>query len=492
MRRFRSAIAFALASALMGSATGSTVAQTAPVELPHLGDASSALLSHDQEHYLGQLWLMQLRRQVTVLEDPQVQDYLESLLAILAADSALVDRRLTTVVVASPVLNAFAVPGGVIGVYGGLFTHAQTEAQFASVLAHELAHLAQRHFVRQAEDAQKSALPALAALLASVALAASGSGDAGLAILTSTQAAMVQRQLSFSRQAEREADNLGMANLAASGYEAQAMPDMFRQMLRARPFPGTAVPEFLSTHPLTEDRIAESANRADQLRGSGIQDRLEFQLMRARVRALLPATATTAIKQFRSELASGQTGSRLASEYGLAVALARDGRNAEALAALDRMLDRLNQDPLSLDAVALLQAQIALQQGDHETAHARLSAALALHPNRYPLLAAQAELSSAMGEHVEAERQWARLSRSRPNDPWVWQKLMEARGKIGNLRGVHLARAEHLTLHGELDQAIDQLQYALQLSGDNFAEQARIREQLERLRELRTQIQRLG
>src|SRR5690554_689520 len=181
-------------------------------DLPSLGDSSSSIVSPEQEHQLGRAWLSLLRGQIRQLSDPLVKDYLERSVYRLAETSQLQDRRLEFVLLESPQLNAFAAPGGIIGVNGGLFIHAQTEAEFASVLAHELAHLSQRHFARGLEAQQRMQLPLMAAMLPGVIAAAAGAGDAAIAAIASGQAAAIQSQRSFSRQNEQEADRIGLAN----------------------------------------------------------------------------------------------------------------------------------------------------------------------------------------------------------------------------------------------------------------------------------------
>ncbi len=182
-------------------------------DLPSLGDASSAIVSPQQEHQLGRAWLALLRSQVSQLNDPQLKDYVESSVYRLVETSQVNDRRLEFILINSPQLNAFAAPGGIVGVNGGLFLNAQTEGEYASVLAHELAHLSQRHFARGVEASQRMQVPMMAALLAGIVIAAAGAGDAGIAAIAGTQAAAIQEQRRFSRQNEQEADRIGIMNL---------------------------------------------------------------------------------------------------------------------------------------------------------------------------------------------------------------------------------------------------------------------------------------
>ncbi len=286
-------------------------------DLPSLGDASSGIVSPEQEHQLGRAWLSLLRGQVHQLSDPLLKDYVESSVYRLTETSQLQDRRLEFVLLDSPQLNAFAAPGGIIGVNGGLFLHAQTEAEYASVMAHELAHLSQRHFARGLEAQQRMQLPMMAAMLAGVVAAAAGAGDAGIAAIMSTQAAAIQEQRRFSRQNEQEADRIGILNLEQAGYDPRAMPEMFGRLMRQYRY-DQKPPEFLLTHPVTESRIADTRNRAEQYANGGRQDSLRYQLIRARTQLQFETTPGVSAKRFRAMLADNPKLD--AARYGLALA----------------------------------------------------------------------------------------------------------------------------------------------------------------------------
>ena len=206
----------------------------------------------------------------------------------LAETSQLQDRRLEFVLLDSPQLNAFAAPGGIIGVNGGLFIHAQTEAEYASVMAHELAHL---HATLRSRPRSPAAHAAAddGRHAAGVVAAAAGAGDAGIAAIVSTQAAAIQAQRRFSRQNEQEADRIGIVNLERAGYDPRAMPSMFGRLMRQYRY-DQKPPEFLLTHPVSESRIADTTNRAEQYAQGGTQDSLRYQLMRARTQLKFEST----------------------------------------------------------------------------------------------------------------------------------------------------------------------------------------------------------
>lgn len=276
-------------------------AQAKEIQLPNLGDASSGVVSLQQEQALGEAWSRSFRSQVPTSSDPQLADYTEKLLQNLAQYSEIQHKQLNVIMVENSSMNAFAVPGGVVGVHTGLFRYAKTEAQLSSVLAHELAHLSQRHFARGVEKQRNSSVPTMAAMLASLVLAATVGGDAGIAAMSVTQAAALDSRLRFSRQNEQEADRIGMKTMAAAGIDPYAAADMFEQMLQATRY-SKRPPEFLLTHPVTEKRIADTRNRAMRYPRETSQTSLDYQLMRARVMLELSETPGAAVKRFVREL----------------------------------------------------------------------------------------------------------------------------------------------------------------------------------------------
>ena len=436
-------------------------------DLPALGDASSSIVSPDQEYQLGRAWLNLLRGQVKSLPDPLLMDFIETSVYRLAETSQLDDRRLAFVLLDSAQLNAFAAPGGVIGVNAGLLLHAQNEGEYASVLAHELAHLSQRHFARGLEEQKRMQVPLMAALLAGVVAAAAGAGDAGIAAIASTQAAAIQAQRSFSRQNEQEADRIGLLNLQRAGYDPRNMPSMFERLMRQYRY--TRVPpEFLLTHPVNESRVADTRNRAEQFAGNGRSDSLLYQLMRARVQLHYENTPGLAAKRFRAQLDENP---RLdAARYGLALAQRRSGQLDEARQTLQPLLQQAPNDIVY--NLARIELDIA---GDRLTdAEQRQKRLLGLYPSSYPLRQPQAELLLKQGRAKEAEKAFDALLAERPNDSELWYLQAETRGLAGNIIGLHQARAEYFARVGDYDQALEQLDFARRRASGNFQLAARI------------------
>jgi len=436
-------------------------------DLPSLGDASSSIVSPQQEHQLGRAWLSLLRGQISQLSDPQLKDFVESSVYRLGETSELQDRRLEFVLLDSPQINAFAAPGGIIGVNGGLFLYAQTEAEYASVMTHELAHLSQRHFARGLEAQQRMQLPMMAAMLAGIVAAAAGAGDVGMAAIASTQAAAIQEQRRFSRQNEQEADRIGLINLEKAGYDPRAMPSMFERLMRQYRY-DRKPPEFLLTHPVSESRIADTRNRAEQAKAGGVTDSVRYQLMRARVQLIYEDTPGLAAKRFRAMLE--ETPKLQAARYGLALAQIKSGQHQQARESLQPLLQAAPDDI----TYNLAQVELDIAANRLPEAQSRIERLMRDYPSNYPLNQARIDLLMKQGRPRDAESALDELLKSRANDPDIWYQVAEVRGLNGNTIGLHQARAEFFALVGDYDQAIEQLDFAKRRSTNNFQLASRI------------------
>ncbi len=461
------------------------LAQPAELKLPNLGDTSTSLFSSEYEHQLGQAWLRIFRGQVRTDDDPLLHDYLEHLVYQLVTHSQLTDRRVDVVIVDNPEINAFAVPGGVIGVNNGLFLYAETEDELATVLSHEIAHLSQRHFSRGVEFAQKNQPLTLAAMLASFILMATAGGDAGMAAMATTQAAAQDSALRYSRTNEQEADRVGMQTLVDAGMDPHAAPAMFERMLQSSRYSSSnRIPEFLRTHPLSESRVADTRNRAQQYPKQPPHVSLDYQLMRARVTNRLARSPAEAAQRFRAEL-DGNPISPEATRYGLVLALTDAGRLDQAGLELD---DIWSKDRGRIEYV-IADAEIDMARNQPGRAAEKLAARLKLSPGNHPLTMAYAEaLMKNQQPHI-AEEVLVAQSKLVPSDPGLWYLLAEVQGLAGNILGLHMSRAEYFILNGALDQAQTQLTYALKLAPRNdYPVQARINQRLQEIAKMREEM----
>jgi len=478
----RTAAVLALSSLLLSPAAS---AVTEDLKLPDLGESSSSLFSTEYEHELGRAWLKVFRSRAPTIDDPLMQDYLEDLTYLLVTHSELKDRRVELVIVDNPTINAFAVPGGVIGVHNGLLLYAQTEDELATVLAHEIAHLSQRHFSRGVEFQKQQAPLTLAAMLASLVIMATAGGDAGMAALSATQAAAMDSALRYSRGNEQEADRIGMQTMVAAGMDPHAAPAMFERMLQASRYSSAnRIPEFLRSHPLSESRIADTRNRARQYPKEIREPSLNYQLMRARAEVQLADTPEEAVQRFQGEL-DGEPRSKEAATYGLVLALTEAGRPIDAAQYLDTIW---SDSPARLEYI-VADAEIDMARNQPGIAAQKLSKQLEFSPGNHPLTMTYARaLMQDQKPHI-AEEVLVEQSRRRPNDPGLWYLLAEVQGLSGNIAGLHQSRAEYFILNGIFDEAKRQLEYALKLSKGDHLASARIRERLRDLAEMREQME---
>lgn len=437
--------------------------------LPNLGDASSAVVSYEQEYRLGRAWLRQLRSQAPIIHDPLVFDYLYNLVYRLAAASDIEEPDLEMVLINSADINAFAVPGGVMGFNGGLLLNARTEDEVAGVIAHELAHLSQRHFARGVERSQQTAWMNLAALLASIAIAATAGGDAGIAALATTQAASIDSQLRFSRANEQEADRIGMQTLVRAGMNPEAMADFFEALQRNMRYYGELPPEFLLTHPVTESRITDARSRAAQLPAKSSSDSLEFHLMKMRLEVEFARDVSAKINDLEQQKQNSSAFLEV-NEYGLSCAYLKSNQLDKSLETIDRLLAKR---PNRITYLAS-KAEILNKAGRYPDAINLMEKALAYSPGNYSLSVQYADALTMGGAAEKAVSVLRDQLTGRETQPLLWFMMAEAHGKTGNRLGVYQAKAEYYFLYGYTQRAIEQLQYALPLAREDFQVTARI------------------
>ncbi len=461
MRKYSRLIGLAVLLLLPLPEMGSQVA-LAQVQLPTLGDRISGLISLDDEYALGKEFLRTVRRSSETISDPLLNDYLVTVTHNLALHSELEDYRLSFIIVDSPELNAFAAPGGIIGVNGGLFLNAHTEGEFASVMAHELAHVSQRHFARSVEDAQRRRIPELATLLASIVIMGTSSPDTGQAAIMAAQGRSIENQLRFSRNNEAEADRLGIRTLYDAGYDPNEMPAMFERLMGLNRF-GSRPPEFLLSHPVTESRVADTRGRATRYPARPADPKLEYQLMRARIQVHYEANPENSVTLFLTALeASKSSTESAAARYGLALAYME---NNEFNKAHEALLPLLESEPNRI-AYVVTKAEIFTRGNEPGLAKSFLARHLTINPDNHPITMAYADALIAGREHAEAVQVLEEHALLRSEDHDLWYLIAETQGLVGDVSKVHQARAEYFILVGDFRSASEQLTYALRIESE--------------------------
>lgn len=468
-------LAFLLSALLV---TQGFVAHASAVALPDLGDTSLAVISPAQERKLGEELMRKARRQLVFLDDAEVNAYIQELGQRLVSHSDNPSQDFRFFVVADPSINAFAMPGGFIGVHTGLILAAQSEAELASVLAHEIAHITQRHIPRMLTEAQRTTLPAMAALLGAILLAGSGQqgGEAALALTTAT---LAQRGINFTRSSEEEADRIGVSILAAAGFDPRAMPAFFERMQNMNRHNETNLPEFLRTHPVTTSRIADSRDRAERYGYRQVPDSQAFLLSRAKIRATAPGDAAEIARGFAQNLAEGKHASADAERYGYAVALLRARQYPAARAQARRLIERRPKEI----SYRMLAAEVELASGDADSGLRAYGEAYRTHPSFAPLARDYARALLRSGRPRDAESVVRAAIKQQPDDPLLYELLAQAAGETGRRSEAHQAMAEHYYLNGNPGAAIEQLQLASRYVGDNFYLQASLEARMQAIRD---------
>ncbi|QIK38112.1 M48 family metalloprotease [Caldichromatium japonicum] len=469
---------FALVALSLG-AISLPQAQTQDDRLPEMGSSAETVMTPGAEQRLGQSFMRKVRETLPLLDDPLALDYLEGLGAQLLTAAHQDPSGFRFFIIDQSVVNALAGPGGHIGVYTGLILAAKTESELAAVIAHEIAHISQRHLLRSLEEQNRLLLPTAALLIAGAILGAQVSGDAGAAAIAGAQAALLQRQINFTREHEHEADRIGITMLAQAGFDPYAMAGFFEHLSKASRVTETSTPELLRTHPVNANRIAEALVRADTFGVRQRLDSLRFHLTRAALRERSYKRPEQAIEHFNATLQSGRYREARAEHYGLALALLRAGRIEVARQALEQA----RQGQGGLAEFVILNARLDLEQGQTEQAVRSLKDAVALDPERWPLRLAYAEALLKAGRAAQAIDELLAVARLRPSNPVLYDRLEQAAIRAGNLGATHRFRAERLYAEGECELAIRQLEIALRQRDLPYHEAARIQARLETWKE---------
>ena len=443
-------------------------------DLPVIGDSSSSVISIASEYNLGRLYMAQLRRTLPEYIDPVSQDYSEHLVYRLSEFSELTDRRLEIALIDEKSVNAFAAPGGIIGINAGLIFHADTEGQFASVLSHELAHLSQRHFARRMQRQKDRSLANSLMILGSIALAGATSNPNALLV---GQQAITQQNLSFSRGDEQEADRIGFKNMVSAGFDPKSTSYMFEKLQSLSRLSGSNELEFLRSHPLTKNRIADAQSRAQGFENKNYRNSLDYDLVRNRTIVHFSEVPRQAVTIFQKELTdSSDEREKLEAHYGLALAYSSDNKHSLALNSMRQALE-MDSENLMLQ-IGLLELHIEAE--NYFEAEALGSSLLSTNPYNYPISMLYNKVLMNKGDYKLGEKILKDLTLKRPKDPQVWYWLAEVQGLDKNLIGLHLSRAEYFFLTGSYETSIKHLRMALDLTGNNFQLTESIHNKIER------------
>lgn len=451
-------------------------------QLPDFGDAASATLSPADERELGAMFMRQIRAQLPVIDDPEIEDYVQSLGYSLISGANQASTDFYFFVIADPTVNAFAIPGGYIGIHSGLITNTKSESELASVIAHEIAHVTQRHIARSIAAAEGSQYATIAAVIAGIIIGTQNS-QAGQAAIAGATAAGAQSQINFTRANEKEADRVGIGMLAKAGYDPRAMPEFFEKLDAASRY-YSKPPEFISTHPVTTSRIADSRGRAEQYPYKQYADSVGYGLTRAKLRVLTTDDPARLLADYEAEIKEERKGDRSAALYGHALVLARLGKNEMASDELRKLVKAYPERVRFRVALA----KQTLLSGDANQALSIYKDAYGLFPDSAQLVRGYVDALLRGGQGDKALVVLDDYSRINTKDAAFYRLEAEAYRQTGKGVDSRMALAEHYYLNGELDAAIHQLQLAANEPSGDFYQNSRLDA---RLRDLEAERKRL-
>jgi len=404
------------------------------LRLPEIGAPSGSIITPAQERQLGQAFMR----------------------SKLASYSSAGGQSFNFFLIDNPVVNAFAGPAGHIGIFTGLLLTTETESELASVIAHEIAHVSQKHLVRRFEEASRMNIP-MAALTLATALLGSGS-QLGSAALMGMQAGMIQKNINFTRANENEADRIGIHTLAEAGFDPRSMPVFFDRMGRATRFYGAEMPEFLRTHPITINRIADSRGRAEAYPYRQYPADTRYYLLRATLREKQYADPDDAVLFFQKTLSDGRYRNELGQRYGYVLALMRNRDYKTARTELNKLL---KAEPHQI-AFQITEARLYQKSGEVAKGVATLKAALQFSPDNYPLTMAYTQALMDTNRSALARQTLEALALQRPNDASLYQLMAQATSNAGDINQAHEYLATYYYFSGRLEEAKQQLEIALQ------------------------------
>jgi len=447
-------------------------------QLPELGDVASNELSQSTEKRIGQQIMNDIRwRDPSYLDDAEVEEYLNQLGGHLAAASSDPGIGFYFFPVNDSTINAFAMPGGFIGVNTGLLLAAQSESEVAGVLAHEISHVTQRHIARQISLEKQMSVASMVAMAVAL-LAARSNGQVASAAVVSAGGAATQAQLGFSRDFEREADRSGFDVLRKAGFDVRGMSSFFERMQRATRVYETNAPVYLRTHPVTVERISDMQNREHGVAYRQVPDSLEFQLVRAKLKAI-QGRAPDAVKEAEATLKDKKYANEAAAHYGLAVALSR----TKDWAGADRELQAARRLKAVSPMIERLGAEMKINQGDAVAGLAAYKDLAARYPLNHAILYGYGETLQAQHKDAEALAFAEAQLQNYPGDVRLHKLQAASYAALGRRSMQHRALAEVYALQGQTGAAVEQLQLAQKAGDANFYEQSTIDARLRELKQ---------
>jgi len=446
-------------------------------DLPDMGSPNDSVLSKAAEESIGRAIYRNLQNASVIIADPEVQEYIQTVGLKLASHAQDEGENFQFFVVNDKAINAFALPGGYIGIHSGLMLATKNESELAGVLAHEIAHVTQRHISRAVFANRNESIINMAALLGAILIgvATGAGGDAISGAVMASQGLSAQQQIDFTRANEYEADRVGVGIMDEAGFNPQGMPDFFETMGRLTRSSSSQIPEFLMTHPVTTNRIAETRGRAAQYGIKDVPDSVSYGLIRARLQYLTASRPDVALKYFEGQLNNPRAIGDLGVQYGLALSYMGDGQPEKARRIMAELL-RANEQVIIFHT-GLAQAEIA--SGRRSRGLKTFETAMKLFPRNVPLTVRYAEALLNNGKPQQAHDVLNDLLNHVPATSEQIRLLALAANAAGDISNAHYYMAEYHAYTGNLSMAIMQLRLALATPDLDPLQEVRFRARLE-------------
>mgnify|MGYP001170723003 CR=1 FL=1 len=437
-------------------------------DLPTLGDTNDSIISKIERKHLGRSIVYGLKKTDKYLKDLVVEDYIKQIGYLLVSNSPVAGQAVEFFMVNDNSLNAFALPGGFIGVHTGLINKVRSESELASVLAHEIAHVSQKHIARMIAGQKRAGMASMAAVAIAILASRSG-GDASMATLGAAQAGVIQSQLDYSREYEREADRVGLKILAKSSFDQHAVESFLKFMQKTTESSSSVVPSYMRTHPFFYERLSDIQNRLQNRPYQQVPDSIEFLLIQARLKSMsmLPEES---VKRFKLDLSEKNYTNELATLYGLTFSLmrARDYDGAHKL--VNSLFNLSKGHPIVTELVGL----VAIKRGFIEEGLGHFQKALTDFPNKLSLIDAYAKSLIECGKAKMAVEFLDSVSFKFRTESRIFELQSKGNSMLGNKLLQHRAQAEAYFHRGELALAIQQLELARSTGGGNYFEKSSI------------------
>jgi predicted Zn-dependent protease len=455
------------------------VSEQEHIKLPELGSSADQYLSPLDETRLGKEFMLNVRKTYQVLNDPLISDYVQTLGAQLQQESEAANRRCHFFILDQSEINAFAGPGCHIGINSGLILTTQNESELASVIAHELAHITQKHLQRAFEAANQMNGKTAALILASILVGAAGSPDAGIAMATGAQASAIQEQINFTRSNEEEADTVGIRILFNANFDPRAMPIFFERLTHANRLYDSGIPEILRTHPVTTNRIADALARAEKYGYRQYPGNLSYYLTREALRARSFKEPKKALEHYATGLKEGRHLNKEAYEYGYALSLLANQQYDKAESIITRLLA---QQPEQGEYI-LASADIARYQGQDKKALNLLETYYSLMPDNYPIAVEYIDTLTKTRQLTKARKIALLVIDQRPHDAAPYRLLSKIEELDDHKAESHRVLAEAYLIDGDIHSAVSQLEIALKKAKQtDFYQTSKIESRLSKLR----------